>query len=183
MSAVGAVAAGVAALKLFLPEILAAYLQRLWYSAVYLTEAPNLVLSRRLDNWRLILEYIQEHPWQSILGVGYKTLPYTDLVGKPIVADNTYLSLLLETGVAGLGALLLVLAAVLRACYRAARVPSNSRHSRCLRLVGLWMFSSWCGLATQMWSADVLTYWRVLPLLFVPVAMVVRDTSDADTLP
>ncbi len=178
-----ALAAGLAALQLFLPEFLTAYLQRLWYSAVYLADAPNLVLSRRLENWQLILDYIQNHPWQLLFGVGYKTLPYTDLVGKHIVADNTYLSLLVETGVAGLGALLFLLAAVLRACYRAARAPASSRDVRTLRLIGLWMFGSWCGLATQMWSADVLTYWRVLPLLFGPVALLVRDTSDADTLP
>ena len=36
-----------------------------------------------------------------MFGIGYKTLPYTDYLGSPVVADNMYLSLLVETGVAG----------------------------------------------------------------------------------
>jgi hypothetical protein len=40
------------------------------------------------------------------------------------------------------------------------------------------MFCFWCGLAVQMWSADALTYWRVLPVLFGVLAVIVRETGD-----
>ena len=42
---------------------------------------------------------------RGFLGIGYKTLPYTEYLGRPIIADNMYLSLLVETGVFGLLAL------------------------------------------------------------------------------
>ena len=98
-----ALTAGTVALRWLVPEFLSAYLQRLWYSGVYLLDSPNLVLSRRLESWQLLLGYVREHPWQMLFGIGYKTLPYTDLLGRPVVADNTYLSLLVETGVLGPG--------------------------------------------------------------------------------
>jgi hypothetical protein len=37
------------------------------------------------------IQYFAVHPWLLIFGVGYKTIPYTTLFGRDIIADNGYL--------------------------------------------------------------------------------------------
>src|SRR6185369_3796745 len=100
------------------------------------------------------------------VGIGYKTLPYTDYLGAPVVADNMYLSLLVETGIAGLAALIWLNVAILRAAARAAR-DGDWRRSFC----GAWMLCFWAGQTVQMFSGDLLTYWRVLPVYFWVLAL------------
>jgi O-antigen ligase len=173
---------GAAALYLLLPDFLTAYFERFWFSGMYLLESPNLILSRRLESWSFLLAYLGEHPWRAIFGIGYKTLPYTELLGRPVVADNMYLSLLIETGVFGLAALLLLHSTVLAACYRAATVPPGAGDSDLRRLFGLWMFCFWCGLVVQMWSGDLLTYWRVLPAFFAALAIAVREPRHENSV-
>ena len=75
---------------------------RLSATAEYLFSSTEGVLSGRVASWRTLLGWIAEHPWQTLFGIGYKTLPYTDYLGAPIVADNMYLSLLVETGIASI---------------------------------------------------------------------------------
>jgi O-antigen ligase len=111
-----------------------------------------------------------EHPWQTLIGIGYKTLPYTEHLGRPVIADNMYLSILVETGVLGLAALLALNLAILRVSWRAMR--HGSFHGR-------WMFCFWIGEMFQMLSADILTYWRVLPVYF----WVLAQSALANTLP
>ncbi len=88
----------------------------------------------------------------------------------PIVADNMYFSILLETGIPGLAALLLLHVAVLREALRAARSPHPQA-----RFFGAWFFCFWLGEAVQMLSGDLLTYWRVLPVYFWVLAMAIRN--------
>ncbi len=54
---------------------------------------------RRVANAR---ELSDRQSLARLLGVGYKTLPYSDFIGAKAVGDNTYLTLLAETGIAGL---------------------------------------------------------------------------------
>ena len=108
--------------------------------------------------------WIAANPWQTLFGIGYKTLPYTQYLGSPVVADNMYLSLLVETGVGGLAALIWLNVAILR---EAARSAQRS-------FFGLWMLCFWCGQVVQMASGDLLTYWRVLPVYFWVLALAVR---------
>jgi O-antigen ligase len=110
-----------------------------------------------------------EHPWHAIFGIGYKTLPYSDFIGQTAIADNTYLSVLIETGIAGLVALLVWNVAVIRESYRAAR-SDDARQSFC----GTWMVCFWSGQIVQMMSSDLLTYWRVLPVYLCVLALAVR---------
>jgi O-antigen ligase len=126
------------------------------------------VLSGRVESWRTLLNWLAANPWQAALGVGYKTLPYSDYLGGPVVADNMYLSLLVETGVFGLAALLWLNWAILRAAWRAARSPRNS-------FFGEWILCFWTGEMTQMLFGDLLTYWRVLPIFFWVLALAVRE--------
>jgi O-antigen ligase len=139
------------------PELAYTYWARVGVGWDTLFANPDRVLSGRLDHWSAIGSFISDHPWQMVLGIGYKTLPYTEHLGKPVIADNMYLSALVETGVLGLAALLALNATVLAATYRAARRGS---------FFGLWMFCFWTGEVFQMFAGDVLTFWRVLPVYF-----------------
>ena len=180
LAAAGVAGGGVLLYGLF-PQFLAAYVERFWASGLYFVEAPNLILSRRLESWGFLIGHLREHPFHALFGIGYKTLPYSGFVGRTVVADNMYLSLLIETGVLGLGALLLVISAVLWAGHTWAVVPhSGSPDLR--RLFGIWTFSSWCGFALQMLSGDLLTYWRILPVFFVVLAVAAREPGDAHPL-
>jgi len=153
-------------LLLVLPEFTRAYWTRAVASAQYFFESPNAVLSGRLHTWEILIGFLQAHPLYALLGVGYKTLPYSDFIGATAIADNAYLSALIETGIGGLLALLFMNAAILRSSYFA------SKSDRPLRsLFGTWMFCFWCGESIQMLSGDLLTYWRVLPAYFCILAL------------
>jgi hypothetical protein len=151
------------------PQLLSAYGFRLWNSLIYSSASTNGVLSGRLDSWRTILTFLFENPLYLIFGVGYKTLPYSDFTGAAVIADNTYLSTLAETGLAGITALIFFLFATLRTGYRAAH-HSNPVKS----FFGTWTFCFWCGQAAQMFSGDLLTYWRVLPIYLWVLAVAAR---------
>lgn len=156
-------------LAFLFPLFAQAYWLRFSQSFAYFFESPNAILSGRIDTWTFLTHYLIGHPWHAILGIGYKTLPYSDFIGQIVVADNTYLSLLIETGIAGLAALLIWNAAVIRAAYCAAQ-SSDPRRSFC----GAWMLCFWVGQMVQMFSGDLLTYWRVLPVYTCVLALAVR---------
>jgi O-antigen ligase len=90
-----------------------------------------------------------------------------------VIADNMYLSILVEAGLPGLSALLLLNTAILIACYRQARSPDLLK-----RLCGTWMFAFWCGEIVQMATGDVLTYWRLLPSFFIVLAIAARNDNS-----
>jgi hypothetical protein len=151
------------------PAFVETYWLRLSATAEYLFSATEGVLSGRVASWRMLLGWIGEHPWQTLTGIGYKTLPYTDYLGAPVVADNMYLSLLVETGVLGLAMLIWLNVAVVRAAGRASH-STDPRRAFC----GTWMLCFWAGEVVQMASGDILTYWRVLPVYLWVLAMAVR---------
>jgi len=157
-------AAGVFALTL--PEVAGAYWARVGLSLDRLLIAPDSVLSGRLESWGTIAGFIAEHPWQTLLGIGYKTLPYTEYLGRPVIADNMYLSLFVETGLLGLVALVGLNGAILITCWRAMRRGS---------FYGKWLFCFWIGEVVQMLTGDILTYWRVLPVYFWVLAQAAKD--------
>lgn len=161
-------------LGLLLPNFMEAYLLRLWYTGAWFAEAPDLIFSYRLESWRRLWEFAEAHPARILFGVGYKTLPYAGLEGRPVIADNTYFSVLLETGLMGLIALLWLHAAVLRCTWRWAVL----RRTAIGGVIGLGMGSFWCGLIVQMLSGDTLTYWRVLPWFFALLAVGAREAGD-----
>ena len=63
-------------------------------------------------------------------------------------------------------------AAILTAAYQAARSGDRLR-SFC----GACMLCFWAGQTIQMFSADLLTYWRVLPIYFFVLALAVRQPA------
>jgi hypothetical protein len=139
------------------------YWLRLSITAEYLFTRTEGVLSGRVASWHTLVAWVAANPWQALFGIGYKTLPYTNFLGNPVVADNMYLSLLVETGVVGVATLLWLNIAILRTAAR----RSNT-------FFGMWMLCFWAGQAVQMASGDLLTYWRVLPVYFLILALALR---------
>lgn len=160
------------AVQTFLPSFSANYWSRITGSVQYIASSPNGVLSGRLTNWMFLGDFLWRQPWTAIFGIGYKTLPYSDYAGAAVVADNTYLQLLVETGIVGLAAFLLLNATILRTGLRAAR----SSHSA-TRIFGDWIFCFWIGQTVQMLSGDLITYWRVLPVYFWVLAVAAKESG------
>jgi hypothetical protein len=169
----GRVAAVLAAAALLLWRIFPSFVEMYWLrlstTAEFLFTSTAGVLSGRVASWQTLAQWLLANPWQALLGIGYKTLPYTGYLGGPVVGDNMYLSLLVETGIAGLAALVWLNIAILRAAARASR-SGDSQAAFC----GTWMLCFWCGQVVQMLSGDLLTYWRVLPVYFFVLALAVR---------
>lgn len=163
------IAAALAAFVVVLFQAFPSYAELYWVRLWKSFSTNESVLSGRAESWRTLLEFLREHPWHAIFGVGYKTLPYSDFIGRPVVADNMYLSILIETGLVGLAAMLLLNLAILRAGYIAAR-RGDEEHS----FYGTWIFCFWSGQVVQMLSVDLLTFWRVLPVYLWVLAMAVR---------
>jgi O-antigen ligase len=156
---------------LVLPEFASTYLARFGFGSGSAAATPERFFSGRLETWRAIASFVAAHPWQTLAGIGYKTLPYTRHLGRSVIADNMYLSTLVETGVFGLGALLAVNVSILRASFRAAKSGSS---------FGRWMFCFWTGEMFQMLLGDVLTFWRVLPACFWVLAQVANENASAE---
>ena len=144
------------------PTFAQLYWQRV-ENVTYFFSASNTVLSGRISSWRMLLDYLAANPWHALVGIGYKSLPYSNFTGSKVIADNMYLSLLVETGIVGLSALLWLHAMILRTGWRARGT-----------FFGGWILCFWCGETVQMFSGDLLTYWRVVPLYFFVLAAAAR---------
>jgi O-antigen ligase len=166
-----ALVAAAAVVRFAIPEFSANYWHRMVASIEYVWSSPDGVLSGRITHWRNLASFLAHHPWHMLFGIGYKTIPYTDYAGAREMADNTYLSLLVETGALGLTAFALLNMAILRTAYRAAR-SSQKRAS----FFGSWVFCFWCGEMVQMLAGDLITYWRVLPVYFWVLATAARES-------
>jgi O-antigen ligase len=166
---VAAALAVTAAGLLIAPQLLLPYGSRLQYSAVEFFSNPNEVLSKRLDTWNELGVFIIDHPAQVLLGIGYKSLPYTDYFSHPMVADNMYLALLMETGLPGLLALLLFSFAVLKRSRALAMEPDDG-----VAGLGRFLFCYWLGEMAQMLSGDILTFWRVTPVYLAILGLGLR---------
>jgi O-antigen ligase len=169
MALMGAALAAAIAVRGLLPSFAGAYWMRVSTSVEYLFSETEGLLSGRVESWRMVLAFLAQHPWHALFGIGYKTLPYTDYLGHTVITDNMYLSLLAETGLVGLGAMLWLSLQILRSARRAAASADPQR-----RFFGGWILAFWTGQMVQMFTGDLLTYWRVLPLYFWVLAVAVR---------
>ncbi|MCW5977805.1 MAG: O-antigen ligase family protein [Bryobacteraceae bacterium] len=167
-------AAGALIVYLAFPAYGEIYSLRLALSVEQFLSQTNAILSGRLVSWSAVYELLTANPWYALTGVGYKTLPYSDVAGRPLIVDNMYLTLLAETGVLGVTAFLALNVALLAKARNAAR----SRDAQA-SFFGVWIFCFWCGELVQMLSGDLLTYWRVLPLYFWVLATAVRRADAA----
>lgn len=128
---------------------------------------PNLATSGRWEAWWRLISFFADHPWYLVFGIGYKTLPHTHLFGKPLIADNGFLSLTFETGIIGLAAFLWLNWAVFSTTLKACRQRDS------VRAIGAaFMFAFWCGEMVQMVTGDLFTYWRNMVVFFAALALV-----------
>jgi O-antigen ligase len=155
------------------PDIVRIFFLRLQFSTLQFFTAPNQVLSQRVSAWQYLLEFMLARPEHFLLGIGYKTLPYTRFLGRSLVGDNMYVSLLVECGVVGLSAFLIMCAFLLRQAWRYSR-----SRDPLLALLGGFVLAAWCGMMLQMLSGDTLTLWRVTPVFFVPLGLAVRRSRQ-----
>jgi len=162
-----------AGVRFALPSFSASYWDRIGGSFRYFWYAPDNVLSGRLTHWKVLIDFLSAQPWHAVFGVGYKTLPYSDFIGTTVIADNTYLSLLVETGLVGLAAFVVLNILILRTGWRAlhSAVPHTV-------FFGEWIFCFWCGEIVQMLSGDLITYWRVLPVYFWVLGVAARPSGE-----
>jgi O-antigen ligase len=168
-----ALAAAGGAIQLAAPKLSANYWGRLLGSFSFFDHSPDQVLSGRLGHWQILYDFLAREPWHAVFGVGYKTLPYSNFVGDKVFADNTYLGLLVETGVVGLAAFIGLNIAILRTGWIARR----SRRPQ-TQFFGEWILCFWCGQLVQMLSGDLITYWRVLPVYFWVLGTAARLTRE-----
>jgi len=166
------VAAG-GAIQLAAPKLSANYWGRLVGSFSFFDHSPDQVLSGRLGHWQILYDFLAREPWHAVFGIGYKTLPYSNFVGDKVIADNTYLGLLVETGIVGLAAFIGLNIVILRTGWMARR----SRRPQ-TQFFGEWIFCFWCGQLVQMLSGDLITYWRVLPVYFWVLGTAARLTQE-----
>jgi O-antigen ligase len=131
---------------------------------------PNLATSGRWESWWRLISYFSDHPWYLIFGIGYKTLPHTQLFGRALIADNGFLSLTFETGLVGLACFLWLNGAVFRSTYRASQKGHSVR-----AVCAAFMFAFWCGEMIQMVTGDLFTYWRNLVVFFAGLALVLQE--------
>jgi hypothetical protein len=171
IAAIAAPGAGIAALVLWklVPEFLESYWTRISSSVQFFFSGTEGVLSGRVASWYTLRDWIVSHPWQALIGIGYKTLPYTNYLGAPVVGDNMYLTLLVETGVLGLAALLWLHWSILRAAWLGTKAPGTQE-----AWLSTWILCFWSGQVVQMLSVDLLTFWRLLPLYFWILALAIR---------
>jgi len=128
---------------------------------------PNLATSGRWEAWWRLISFFADHPWYLVFGIGYKTLPHTRLFGRPLIADNGFLSLTFETGIIGLAAFLWLNWRVFNTTLRASRQRDS------VRAIGAaFMFAFWCGEMVQMVTGDLFTYWRNMVVFFAALALV-----------
>ena len=158
-----------------LPSFSTNYWGRLLGSFTFFWQSPNEVLSGRLGHWQTLLDFLAREPWHAISGIGYKTLPYSNFVGSTVIADNTYLGLLVETGVIGLAAFVALNVVILRTAWRAVQSTRPST-----AFLGEWMFCFWCGQIVQMFSGDLITYWRALPIYFWVLGAMARQVKEQE---
>jgi O-antigen ligase len=169
-----AAAAGAGAMvNLLLPSFSSNYWGRLLGSFSFFWQSPDAVLSGRLGHWQTLFDFLEREPWHAVFGIGYKTLPYSNFTGAATIADNTYLDLLVETGIVGLAAFLAWNAMILRTGWRALCSPNPAT-----AFLGEWIFCFWCGQMVQMFSGDLITYWRALPIYFCVLGAAARQARE-----
>jgi O-antigen ligase len=154
------------------PAFWHSYWIRLETSVLYFSTAPEAVLSGRLGNWVALGHFAANNPAHLIFGIGYKTLPYSSFIGQETIADNTYLDLLIETGLFGSLAFLAFSFEIFRTTFRAAREQTSLGG-----LLATFFFCFWVGESVQMLSGDLITYWRVLPIYFWVLGTALRGTA------
>ncbi|MGH9417490.1 MAG: O-antigen ligase family protein [Terriglobales bacterium] len=159
---------GVLALPLVLTWVLSPglwgyFLHRRISSLGLLLSDPYAATSGRVATWEHLRTILLSRPGLLVFGVGYKTLGITRLFHTPITTDNGYLSLLAETGCAGLLGYAVLSISVLR---QARRLLGQAQ----ARFWGAFLAAAWGAELVEMLAVDAQTYWRGLLVLLTLAA-------------
>jgi O-antigen ligase len=171
-----ALAAPLVLMAIFFPEIWNYFLGYRLGSLSLLLSDPNSASSGRYNVWTQIFSILYQFPHYFLMGIGYKTLPFTRLFGQEIVADNGFLSLLLETGILGLGGFLVFLNSTFKSFWKLSK-SSNP-------VISFWaalLFAFWCGQCVQLLAADAYTYWRNM-VVYVSLMALVMNWAEREKL-
>jgi O-antigen ligase len=114
----------------------------------------NEISSGRLENWKLILGLLEKNP---VTGLGYKSLIFQ----YKIAPDNNFLSIFAETGVLGL---FFFLGFIFLCLKRLHRIVLNSEETAVLAARA---FIFWQVVLIIAFTADVFTYWGIIPVLML----------------
>lgn len=139
--------------------------------------SPNVATSGRFDTWSHVISLISDNPQYLAFGIGYKTLTFTRLFHGEITVDNGYLSLLLETGVAGLAGFLFFSVAILKTFFRLSYARDQS--------AAFWsavLFSFWSGQLVQLVAVDAYTYWRSMVIFAALAAFTLNRATRTNSL-
>jgi hypothetical protein len=169
-------------LAMYFPEVWNDFLGYRLGSLSLLFSDPNSASSGRYNIWTQIFSILYKFPHYFLLGVGYKTLPFTRLFGHEIITDNGFLNLLLETGILGLGGFLVFLTSTLKTFWKLSSSPNT--------MISFWatiLFAFWCGQSVQLLATDAYTYWRNMVVYVSLMALVMnwaeREEAQARLVP
>lgn len=157
----------------FSPDVVANFFTWRLANLAEFWDDPNTATSGRWENWTTLVSFFADRPWLLLFGIGYKTIPTTEIFGRSVIADNGYMSLLFETGVLGLAAFFWLNLAILKTLGR-----GTSQASPFHRLCQSFLLAFWCGEMVQMLTGDIFTYWRNLTVFF---ALISATASEAQS--
>jgi len=175
MTVLGATAVPILLLWMFSPELWTYLVSARVGQVIDIFDDPNFATSGRFNTWIRVLSIMRDHPQYLLFGIGYKTLSITRLFHGEIITDNGYLSLLLETGIAGLAGFMVFSGAILRTFYRLSRSANE--------VLAFWstvLFSIWCGELVQLLATDAYTYWRNIVIFASLVAWTLNLAERAE---
>jgi len=175
IAVVAAILVPLCLLWVFSPDLWDYFVQGRMGRLFEIVDDPNSATSGRFDTWIHVISILKENPQYLLFGIGYKTLTVTRIFHGEIVTDNGYLSLLLETGFAGLAGFLLWSGAILKVFFRLA----HSVHE----MTAFWatvLFSIWCGELVQLLAADATTYWRNIAIFTALMALTLNLADRAE---
>lgn len=159
------------------PEIVLNFFQWRLGNLLDLWTDPNFASSGRWETWMKLGGFFADHPWLLFFGIGYKTLPHTNLFGPALIADNGFLSLAFETGILGLVAFMSLNMAIFRSLHKTSQHRNSTIH-----LYSTFLFAFWCGEMVQMMTGDIFTYWRNLIVYFLFIGVVQKISRSSPSL-
>jgi O-antigen ligase len=165
-------------LWMFSPELWHYFLEARVGHLADLVSDPDLATSGRFTTWIRLFDIILESPQYLVFGIGYKTLTFTRLFHGAIIADNGYLSLLIETGAVGLAGFLVFSGAILKTFSKLAREGNGP--------VAFWaasMLAIWCGELVQLLAVDAYTFWRNMAILMALMALTLNRAERVQQCP
>lgn len=119
----------------------------------------SYVTSGRIDIWKQYYMYFFDNP---LTGIGYKGI----IFALKLPPDNDYLSLLVETGIIGFLSFSLFNLILIALLFKRA-VRLNDNHAK----IGI---SILIGLLASALTADVFTYWNIIPIIYIYIGLIVN---------